>query len=327
MMDLRVLVTGGAGFIGSHLVEHLLARGARVCVLDDLSTGSPANLPRHGRLELVRGSVTDRAALRRAGGADLVFHLAAVVGVRLAHRARERAFEVAELGTRNVIECSGSARLVLFSSSAVYAHCGHQPVPEEAASSVAELIAFDGGAPGYASGKARMEELGRAAAAAGRRVLVVRPFNVVGARQSGRYGMVVPSMVESALRGDPLTVYDDGGQSRCFSHVRTFVATLAGLVAREESWRPECLAVNVGAHHPTRIGDLARLVLSETRSGSAIRHVPYDRAFPGRSDVRTRVPDTRRCDALVGETDWPGARAIVRDVVAGRRAWMSTPTS
>lgn len=311
----RVLVTGGAGFIGSHLVEHLLGRGAHVTVFDDLSTGSLANLPEHPRLAFVQGSVLDPAALGSAAGADIVLHLAAVVGMRLAAVHRDRAFAVSDEGTRNVIACSGAARLVLFSSSSVYAHGGGGAVDEDAVAPPEELLALDGGVPGYASGKWRLEERGRDAAAAGRQVLVVRPFNVVGPRQTGRYGMVVPTLVARALRGEALTVYDDGAQSRCFSHVRTFARTLGALVEREECWRPGGLTVNVGAKQPTSIADLSRIVLEETRSASPVEHVDYASVFPGQRDVRSRVPDTRRCDGLVGAVRWPDSRTVVRDVV------------
>jgi UDP-glucose 4-epimerase len=315
----RVLVTGGAGFIGSHLVRHLLDGGAHVVVLDDLSTGSADNLPHHPRLQLVQGSVMDPAALRQAAGADIVFHLAAVVGMRLAAQHRDRAFAVADAGTRNVIACSGSARLVLFSSSSVYAHAGAAPVDEDDVAAPEELLALDGGVPGYASGKWRLEERGRAAAAEGRQVLVVRPFNVVGPRQTGRYGMVVPTLVRLALNGRPLTVFDDGEQSRCFSHVRTFVEVLGALMAREESWGGGARTLNLGADQSTRIAALSRMVLEETRSPSTIEHVDYESRFPGRRDVRARVPDTRRCHELVGAVKWPEARDIVRGVVAWMR--------
>lgn len=325
---LRALVTGGAGFIGSHLVEQLLERGAHVTVLDDLSTGSLANVPRHPRVELVQGSVMDLAALRRAGEADVVYHLAAVVGMRLAARHRDQAFAVADVGTRNVIDCSGSARLVLFSSSSVYAHSAAGPVNEEAAAAPEDLLALDGGVPGYASGKWRMEERGRDAARQGRHVLVVRPFNVVGPRQSGRYGMVIPTLVDLALRGQPLTVFDDGQQSRCFSHVRTFVQSLGALAGREESWRPGGLTLNIGTDNPTRIAALARIVLEETQTTSSVEHVDYEAVFPGRRDVRARVPDTRRCHGLVGPEQWPDARSIVRDVVSWVRCkCASTPST
>lgn len=324
----RALVTGGAGFIGSHLVEHLLQRGAHVTVLDDLSTGTLSNLPRHPRVRFVRGSVMDPATLRQAGEADVVYHLAALVGMRLAARHRDQAFQVADEGTRNVIACSGSARLVLFSSSSVYAHAAAGAVDEESVAPPEELLALDGGVPGYASGKWRLEERGRAAAAEGRDVLVVRPFNVVGPRQTGRYGMVVPTLVGLALRGRPLTVFDDGEQSRCFSHVRTFVRALGALAACEASWRPAGFTVNMGAARPTRIAELSRIVLEETRSESAVEHVDYQAVFPGQRDVRARVPDTCRCDTLVGAVQWPDARTIVRDVVSWvRRACTSTPNT
>ena len=314
-----VLVTGGAGFIGSHLVEHLLAAGARVDVLDDLSTGRHANLPAHPRLRLIRASILDRTVLAAVGRVDLVFHLAAVVGMRLARDEGERAWRVAEEGTRNVVACTAGARLVLLSSSAVYCHTGSAPVREPAAADEATLLAFDGGQPGYASGKCRLEALGREAAARGREVLAVRPFNVVGPRQSARYGMVLPRFVRSAVAERPLTVYGTGAQSRSFADVRTFVRTLVRLAAEPRSWTLPGGAVNVGVARSTRIGELARMVVEEAGSPSPIECVPYERVFPGHRDVEARVPDTALCESLVGPVAWPATREIVREVVARAR--------
>jgi UDP-glucose 4-epimerase len=169
-----------------------------------------------------------------------------------------------------------------------------------------------------------MERLGRAAARAGRRVLIVRPFNVVGPGQSGAYGMVVPTFVRRALEGQPLEVYDDGRQTRCFSHVGAFVECLLRLVRAADAWARGAETVNVGCASPVSIGVLAEAVLEETGSRAGVRHLPYAAAFPGRCDVRSRVPDTSRLRALVGETEWPPLRAVVREVAAslcnGRRS-------
>ncbi|HET7231789.1 MAG TPA: NAD-dependent epimerase/dehydratase family protein [Longimicrobium sp.] len=312
----RVLVTGGAGFIGGHLAARLLRAGARVAVLDDFSTGRAENLPRHPSLRVIRGCVTDAAAVRAAGPVDAVFHCAGVVGMRLAVRERERAWRVAVRGTRTVIEATGDAALVLVSSSAVYGVDAPVPAGEHQAAGAAGLLDYDGGTRGYASGKLGMERLGRAAARMGRRVLIVRPFNVVGPRQTHAYGMVLPSFVRHALEGLPLEVHDDGLQTRCFSHVGTFVDALLRLARTPPAWARGGRVVNLGSATPTSIGELAELVLEETGSASPVLRVPYASVFPGRRDVRERIPDTSLLAELSGAPRWPGAREIVREVLA-----------
>ena len=288
-------------------------------VLDDLSTGSEENLPPHPALRLVRGSVTDPTAVRAAGPADLVVHLAGVVGMRLAVRVRERAYQVAEVGTRTVLAETGAAPVLLFSSSAVYGGAGEEPMSERRPVRADDLRRYDGGAPGYASGKWRLEELGRAAACGGRPVLIVRPFNVVGPGQSAAYGMVIPTFVRRALAGLALEVYDDGQQTRCFSEVRCFTRLVARLLHDGRSWRHPALTLNLGSTVQSSVGEVARVVLEETGSTAGTRHVPYGEVFPGRQDVRSRAPDIRRALALLGRAEWPELRTIVRDVVASLR--------
>ena len=315
-MTSRILVTGGAGFIGSYLTRRLLRDGHHVVVLDDCSTGDRANLPRSSTLEFREGCVCSPSDVRDAAGSvDLVVHLAGVVGVRLAHAARERAHRVAVDGTRNVLDASGSAPIALFSSSAVYGL--EAPLASERGPlSVAGALAIDGGEPGYAVGKFELEQQAFAAARRGRSVLVLRPFNVVGPGQVSSYGMVMPSFLQQAIRGEPLCVYDDGRQTRSFSEVNTFIECVISLLTRTSCWAAEDNVVNVGTCEATAIGDLARLVIAETGSRSALEYVPFSTVFPGRRDVRARHPDASRLTRMLGEVRWPRARDIVRMCVA-----------
>lgn len=215
-----VLVTGGAGFIGCWVVRDLLGKGCQVRVMDDLSTGCLSNLPAHPRLEVVEGDVTHVEDMNRAAaGAGLIIHLAAVVGVRLAHSQAEKAYRVSVDGARNLFSKS-RAPTVLASSSAVYgltsdgAACEDDPIDEET------VRAYDGGHSGYALGKWHAELLAREAAGRGQRVLVLRLFNTIGPRQTDRYGMVLPTFVRAALAGTPLVVHGDGLQTAVF---QTFI--------------------------------------------------------------------------------------------------------
>lgn len=314
-----VLVTGGAGFIGSHLVHSLLASGYTVRVFDDFSTGSPAALSPHDRLELMPGDVRDPGAVARAAaGCDLAFHLAGVVGMRLAYRRARESYEIADRGTANLLRAIAGRPCVLFSSSSVYGLQATGRCREADRLSLRGGLAFDGGHRGYACGKLSLERHGEEAAARGQPVLIVRPFNVVGPRQSAAYGMVLPTFIEQALEGADLTVYDSGEQSRCFSDVTVFVRTLLALVGRHRFARSAPRILNLGNSVPTTILDLARAVLRAVPGPATIRHTPYAEAFPGRSDVYTRVPCTRSVERLIGKVQWPDIDAIVADVVSSR---------
>lgn len=316
-----MFVTGGAGFLGSWIVRELLELGLSVTVLDDLSTGCLTNLPVHPRLRLVRGSVLDPAATRDAAGScSSGIHLAAVVGMRLAHSAAAHAYEVAVYGIRNLVDHTGDFPLIVVSSSAVYGLTDGVPVGEDLDVGDASALAYDGGKPGYALGKRHLEVLAQEAAERGRALVVLRPFNVAGPRQSERYGMVVPSFVRRALAGSPLEVHDDGMQTRSFCNVRTFARVVVDILRRPDAWRTPPRVLNVGNPVPTRILDLARIVLDETGSRSPITHVAYQDVFPGRTDVRGRIPDTHALEAWLGKPRWSSAREIVRAVVASERA-------
>jgi UDP-glucose 4-epimerase len=316
----RVLVTGGAGFIGRHLVARLLAAGRAVTVLDDLSTGSLANLPAHPSLSFMQASVLDAAATREAArGAAEVYHLASVVGMRRATQQREHAHRVAVEGTRHVLGASGAARAVLFSSSAVYGLRHADPASEAHALHERDTREYDGGGAGYATGKLGLETLGADAARAGREVLVVRPFNVVGRGQSPAYGMVLPTFVQRALAGEELIVHDDGRQARAFSHVDTFLDALFRLQGVPAAWRAPGNVFNVGTPEATTILQLADLVQELTGSARPPRFIPYAEAFPGRRDVPSRAPDPARLHAAIGALAWPSVRDIVREVVREAR--------
>lgn len=319
----RALLTGGAGFIGAHIVARLLQAGWRVRVLDDSSTGSRNRLPGDSaQFEYIEGSVLDRDMLAKAAAEiDLVVHLAAVVGMQQACRDPAYAFRVSREGTENVLSATRQSPAVLFSSSSVYG-IGHRTVASENDPICwDDCLAYDGGVPGYATGKFALEKLGRNALDTGRPILILRPFNVVGPGQVGDYGMVLPRFVERALRGDPITIYGDGLQSRSFSEVGQFVECIYRLIHTEQAWLPAFNPINIGARHVTRIRDLAEMILQQTRTNSEVTYLPYATAYPGKIDVRHRYPDVKRLEHLIGPVAWPSLREIVSKFIDGRHAF------
>jgi UDP-glucose 4-epimerase len=323
----RVVVTGGAGFVGSHLCEELLRRGDEVLVVDDLSTGRRENLAAlAGRgLRLSVASVADPAVAARACvEADFVFHLAGVVGVRrLARRAARRDAEQ----PRQHADDAGGGRgaqvpILITSSSEVY---GDGPVPFREQDPV-RAGAPEGRRGGYACAKAMGEFLALGhATASGLPVVVARLFNTVGPRQSGDHGMVLPRFVQQALRDEPLTVYGDGGQTRCFAHVGDVVRALADLAATEAAFGH---VVNVGSDRETTVLALAELVRERAGSRSPIRFVPFGDVFPpGFGDPARRVPSLERLRALIGFTPSTPLAHIVDELVASGRARAAEPES
>jgi UDP-glucose 4-epimerase len=313
----RALITGGAGFIGSHLAERLVLDGHEVVVLDDLSTGTRANLAVldvHHRFVFEHGSVLDVDRLDAlVAQVDTVFHLAAAVGVRTIIENPLGSLRTNLRGTENVLESAlrHGPRVLVASTSEVYGHntadALHEDAPRILGSPTVSRWT-------YAEAKAIDEALAYTYWwHEGLPTVIVRPFNVVGPRQTGRYGMVVPRFVGQALRGEPLTVHGDGTQTRCFCHVDEVVAALVALVERPGAVGQ---VVNIGRPEEVSIGGLARRVLDLTGSSSPIHLVPYAEAYAeGFEDMARRVPDIGRARALIGFEPVVDLDAILRSVI------------
>ncbi|MGV3617331.1 MAG: NAD-dependent epimerase/dehydratase family protein [Fimbriimonas sp.] len=309
-----VFITGGAGFIGTRSAEAFANAGWKVLSLD--LTPSPAEA-RHPAVQSIQGSVLDRDLVRDiAKDVDLTLHLAGMVGMKRVVSDPDETYRISVEGAMAIQESVPPKSPVIWvSSSSVYGLRTSQPVRETDGDDLATTREYDGGFQGYACGKLSMEAVARDSIARGRPGLIVRPFNVVGVGQSGSYGMVIPSFVAAALRDEPLTVYGDGSQRRCFSDVETFVGILAGLAGRVEDWPAVDHCLNVGANTPTTIGEVARIVIDTTGSRSEIRYQPYDSVYPGRMDVQERIPITERLGSLGFAPRWKPLRQIVEDVV------------
>lgn len=316
-----MVVTGGAGFIGSHLVEELLRRGHAVHVVDDLSTGSIDNLAAvatHPSLRVTVASVADATvAARVCADAEVVFHLAGVVGVR--RLATEPLFVMQQNlhVTESMLQAAAAARvpILITSSSEVYGD-GRVPFCEDDA---IRPGATEGLRGGYACAKAMGEWLAFGhAEQSGLPVVVARLFNTVGPRQSGDHGMVLPRFLRQALRFEPITVYGEGAQTRCFAHVGDVVRALVDLAqAPGAAGR----VFNVGSDRETSVQALAELVRERTGSRSPIVRVPFDDVFPrGFVDPVRRVPSLARLRAAIGWAPATPVAAIVDQLVASVRA-------
>lgn len=300
-MTARILVTGGAGFIGSHLVDHLVANGDHVTALDNLSTGRYPNI-RHlldnPNFRFVEASVLDMGRLEReVASADVVYHLAAAVGVQLIVDRPLQSMITNIKGTENVLEAAERHRtnILIASTSEIYGKSQNGPFKEEddrllgsprklrwsysTSKAVDEILAF-----------VYYKELGLP-------TVVVRLFNTIGPRQVGHYGMVVPRFVTQALRGEDLTVYGDGTQSRSFTYVGDVVTAMAKLMAAPEA---EGEVFNVAGHNEITIGDLAKLVIERTHSASKIRFVPFEEVYgEGFEEMTRRAADTTKLESAI----------------------------
>src|SRR6266851_10519969 len=314
------LVTGGAGFIGSHLVEALLAAGRQVLVIDDLSTGSAANLQHiqnHPHFRLVIDNVGNETRLAElVREADEIYHLAAVVGVRLVLEDPVRTVTTNVGPTENLLRLvSGQPKpLFLASTSEVYGKNPKSPLAED------DDLVLGPTSKGrwiYACSKAMDEFLGLSYARSGSPVIIGRFFNVVGPRQVGRFGMVLPRFVDQALAGGPLVVYDDGRQVRCFAHVADIVRAVLDLMAC-----PAALGrvFNLGSDEPVTIRGLAEKVASVVDPDLLIEHVPYTTAYAaGFEDIQCRIPDLARIRQTIDYRPRYRLDDIVREVVAWKR--------
>jgi UDP-glucose 4-epimerase len=314
---MRHLITGGAGFIGSHLAEALIGSGDEVHVIDDLSTGRLGNLRAiHAdrRFALTISRVEDAGdLLQRVEWADVVHHLAAVVGVR---RILERPLETLKTnlgGTERVLEAAAEVgrRIIIASTSEVYGKSVRPPFVE---SGDVVLGATSRSRWGYAASKMLDEFLALAYhQERGLPVTIARLFNTVGPRQVGHYGMVLPNFVRQALAGEPITVHGSGEQTRCFSSVYDVIRCWRALVHSPST----CGQVyNIGSDDEISITDLAILVREVTGSDSPIVRVPYESAYPaGYEDMQRRVPSTAKLEAEIGFRPLTSIRDIVEVVV------------
>jgi UDP-glucose 4-epimerase len=298
----RYLITGGAGFIGSHLSEALLDRGDEVFVLDDLSTGSVENirhLKTNSRFHYIFDSIMNKHLLAElVDESDAIFHLAAAVGVRLIVESPVRTIETNVHGTQNVLDAASKKKKLVFtaSTSEVYGKSDKIPFREDA-----DLVLgpTNMGRWSYAASKALDEFLALSFWKEKKLpVVVARFFNTVGPRQTGRYGMVLPNFVRQALADEPISVYGTGRQSRCFCDVRDCVQAVLRLIGTDQAVGE---VVNIGSTEEVSIEDLAHLVKQRAKSDSPITHIPYDQAYePGFEDMPRRVPSLDKLEQLTG---------------------------
>ncbi|MFZ0415526.1 MAG: GDP-mannose 4,6-dehydratase [Candidatus Acidiferrales bacterium] len=315
---MRALITGGAGFIGSHLAEALLGRGDDVFILDDLSTGSVENI-RHlkasDKFHYAFDSLQNRHLLAEmVDESDVVFHLAAAVGVRLIVESPVRTIETNVNGTQLVLDAaSKKKKLVLAAStSEVYGKSKEVPFHED---SDLVLGPTTKGRWSYAASKALDEFLALSYWKEKKLpVIIIRFFNTVGPRQTGRYGMVLPNFVSQALENAPITIFGTGEQSRCFCDVQDSVQAIIRLV---DSGKAVGEVVNVGSNEEVTIEGLAQVVKRRTGSSSPITHTPYDEAYePGFEDMLRRVPSLEKLERITGFRPRTSLNAIVDRVIA-----------
>jgi UDP-glucose 4-epimerase len=318
---LKFLLTGGAGFVGSHLLDQLVDRGDSVIVLDDFSTGRKENIAHHSQnkaVEVVEGSILDAGLVDRlAGKSDRVFHLAAAVGVFNIVKYPLESLTTNIKGSENVFEaCLKHNKPVLITSSS-----------EVYGKNTSDLLSEDSdrvvGAPqkirwSYSDAKAIDEAMAIALhQQKGLETRIVRLFNTVGPRQIGRYGMVVPRFVEAALKNEPLTIYGTGKQTRCFGHVADVVDAILKVDGCIEAiGKP----INIGVNQEVSIFNLANLVLKLTKTSSQITYVTYEDAYSlGFEDMERRVPNNQLLKELTGWSERKNLEDIIQDLIISLR--------
>jgi UDP-glucose 4-epimerase len=313
---MRVFITGGAGFIGSHLADALVARGDAVTILDNMSTGSASNIAHlEGKIEIIKGDIRDVATVEKAmASADLVLHMAAALGVNTILESPIESVSTNFTGSEVVLQAATklNKRIVIASTSEIYGKNPKQPLNEldDRVVGTPQKIRWT-----YSDAKALEEAIAHALFLTKRlKVTTVRLFNTVGPRQTGRYGMVVPRFVQAALAGQPITIYGDGTQSRVFCHVADAVKAILILASDEKAIGE---VYNVGGVGETTIKQLAEKIIQRTKSTSAITYTAYDDAYPaGYEDMQRRVPDTTKIKNAIGWSPEHTLDSIIDDVAA-----------
>jgi UDP-glucose 4-epimerase len=312
---MRAFITGGAGFIGSHLADALIARGDSVTILDNMSTGSAKNIAHlQEKIEVHEGDIRDKALVEKlVEHSDIVFHMAAALGVKniMEHTLEsiDRNFNGSEIVLHAATKFN--KRLIIASTSEIYGKNPNQPLTEESDRVV--------GAPQkirwtYADAKALEEAVAHTLHKThGLKVTTVRFFNTVGPRQTGQYGMVVPRFIQSALNNEDITIYDDGSQSRVFCHVEDAVRAVITLSETDSTIGDY---FNVGGIGETTIKELAAKVIERTKSTSTIRFISYSDAYPeGFEDMQRRVPDITKIRNKIGWTPTHDLESIIQSVL------------
>ena len=319
---MKVFITGGAGFIGSHLTERLLARGDKVLILDDLSTGQMDNIGhlvgREGFEHRVGSALDVPLVSELVDRCDVTIHLAAAVGVMLIVDRPVHTIETNVRATEVVLNAAAKKQklVLLASTSEVYGKGIKIPFSEEDDLKLGPTIHSRWA---YACSKALDEWLALAYLREKKvPVVIARFFNTVGPRQTGRYGMVLPNFVAQALQGDPIRVFGTGEQARCFGHVYDAVESVLRLIDTPAAVGQ---VVNVGTDREVTINQLAEMVRQQTGSESPIEHVPYSEAYAaGFEDLDRRVPDVRKLEQLTGYRFQHSLETIIADVIADQKA-------
>jgi UDP-glucose 4-epimerase len=313
---MRVLVTGGAGFIGSHLADALIARGDQVVALDNFSTGSTANI-RHitKNFEIIDGDIRNQDLINDTiKDVDLVFHMAAALGVNTILESPLESISTNIAGSEVVLNAAANhkKRILIASTSEIYGKNPRQPLKETDDRVVGspQKIRWS-----YSDAKAIEEAMAFSLnQEKGLKITTARLFNTVGPRQSAHYGMVVPRFVRSALKNEPINVYGDGTQSRVFCHVHDAIEALLALVGTDKTINE---VYNVGGTGEITIKELADQIIKETKSQSSIEYIPYEKAYaPGFEDMQRRVPDISKIKQDLNWAPKKNLSQIISDVAA-----------
>ena len=316
---MRAFITGGAGFIGSHLADALIARGDTVTILDNMSTGSQANIAHlDGKITIHTGDIRDQALVEKlVADSDIVFHMAAALGVKNIMEHTIESIDRNFNGSEVVLNAATkhNKRLIIASTSEIYGKNPNQPLHEESDRVV--------GAPQkirwtYSDAKALEEAVAHTLHKThGLKVTTVRFFNTVGPRQTGQYGMVVPRFIQAALNNEDIVIYDDGSQSRVFCHVEDAVRAVITLSETDSTIGDY---FNVGGVGETTVKELATKIIECTKSKSAIKHISYTEAYPaGFEDMRRRVPDITKIKRTIEWQPIHTLDSIIDSVTASLR--------